>query len=72
MTITELAKNWAEKYDQPKDVTDTALTRAATCDACDNKNDQICAICGCRLIRIAFEDRSNPCPLHKFNEEVPS
>jgi len=72
MTIIEQVTNWGTKYDQPQDVLDKAISRATVCNSCEHGQDgSICAFCGCRLIRTAFDERSNPCPLHKFNEEVP-
>lgn len=70
MTIRERVTNWADKYPQPDDVLQKALSRADVCDSCEHKKDEICGVCGCRLIRIAFRDMDNPCDLSKFNEPI--
>ena len=62
---------WAEKYNQPENVTTKAISRAEVCDVCEHKKDQLCGVCGCRLIRTAFDEKDNPCPLYKFNEPIP-
>lgn len=79
MTVREQVSAWGEKYNQPEDVMTKALARADTCDACEHNiivtEDSVevnkCQLCRCRLIRTAFNEMSNPCPLSKFDEPVP-
>ena len=80
MTVKEQAQAWAEKYNQPEDITTRALARAEICDSCEHNvliGDETiqvnkCNLCGCKLIRTAFNEVSNPCPLYKFDEPLPA
>lgn len=79
MTVKEQVTAWAEKYQPSEEVLTRALKRADVCDPCENNtiNDEggkmvnRCAVCGCKLIRLVYDNSTNPCQLYKFDEDLP-
>lgn len=79
MTIREQVIEWSNKYPQNEKILDKALSRADVCDSCEknelsiegDKEINVCGVCKCKLLRIAFHFTDNPCMLRNFNEPLP-